>query len=91
MNEKKEGGRSAPLLESRDALLREISRRLELLLKDAGHDSESLAERMGGAVSPQAIRLWRTGKRLPSLEAVPLIARALGVPPGWLAYGQGGS
>ncbi len=43
---------------------------------------------MVGVSQPTASE-WFTGTRLPSLEQVEAIARALGVSPAWIAFGEG--
>lgn len=42
-------------------------------------------------ISQRTISYWMRGRCKPSLESIEKVAAALGVPPGWLAFGEDGS
>lgn len=53
----------------------------------SGLTMRGVAEMAGLAYSTIASIAY--GKALPQIHTVEIVARVLGVPPGWLAYGQG--
>jgi DNA-binding XRE family transcriptional regulator len=48
---------------------------------------KQLGEMVG--VSQPTVADWENGVRTPSIEQVELLSEALGVSPGWLAFGEG--
>lgn len=60
--------------------------RLTAAMNARGIAAPRLAEMTG--LSERSIWRWRQGQAAPGIEAAPIIARALGVPAGWLV-GEG--
>jgi transcriptional regulator with XRE-family HTH domain len=54
-------------------------------LRVLGKTQRWLSEQTG--ISERSISYWVQGRSMPSLRSIEVVARALGVPPGGLAYG----
>jgi transcriptional regulator with XRE-family HTH domain len=68
-------------------LHKKLRDRLRKLRKLHGHSYTSLAEAAG--VSRTAVRNIEEARSVPGVDLVESLARALGVSPSWLAYGEG--
>lgn len=66
-----------------------IGERLKNARLHAGLTQEQLGKAVGiKAGERQRVSEWETGARTPNRENVERLAHALGVSPGWLAYGD---
>lgn len=68
-----------------DRLRAGLSRRLCSQMDQRGIGAPQLAQRIGA--SPEAVRTWRRGEHLPSLDWIQATAIVLDCPAGWLAFG----
>ena len=56
-------------------------------LRELGRTQRWLSEQTG--ISERTISYWAQGRSMPSLRSIEIVAVALSVPPGHLAYGEG--
>ena len=64
-----------------------LSRRMRLAREHAGLSQRALA--LKARCTNSTIIEVEAGKRMPQIDTIEVLARALGVSPGWLAYGDG--
>ena len=64
-----------------------LSRRLRLAREHAGMTQRALAAK--SRCTNSTIIEVEAGKRMPQIDTIEVLARALGVTAGWLAYGEG--
>lgn len=65
-----------------------LSQRLRLAREKRGISRRDLASRLGGDKYSTLSKI-EEGETMPGIDTVELLARALGVSAGWLAYGEG--
>ena len=65
-----------------------LSQRLRLAREKRGISRRDLAARLGGDKYSTLSKI-EEGDSMPGIDTVELLARALGVSAGWLAYGEG--
>ena len=65
-----------------------LAQRLFQIRESTGESATSLAVRAG--LSRNMVRAYEDGSAVPALDTLEVVAAALGVPPGWLAYGHEG-
>lgn len=65
-----------------------LSHRLRLAREKRGISRRDLAARLGGDKYSTLSKI-EEGDSMPGIDTVELLARALGVSAGWLAYGEG--
>ena len=81
-------GLDFPCVRSRDGFLAEgVATRLQSARVELGLSMRALARSAG--LTDTAVRSTETGSTIPGLETTERLAVALGVSPGWLAYGLG--
>jgi transcriptional regulator with XRE-family HTH domain len=64
-----------------------LSRRMRLAREHAGLSQRALA--LKARCTNSTIIEVEAGKRMPQIDTIEVLARALGVTAGWLAYGEG--
>ena len=65
-----------------------LSQRLRAAREKRGISRRDLASRLGGDKYSTLSKI-EEGESMPGIDTVELLARALGVSAGWLAYGEG--
>lgn len=65
-----------------------LNQRLRLAREKRGISRRDLASRLGGDKYSTLSKI-EEGDSMPGIDTVELLARALGVSAGWLAYGEG--
>jgi transcriptional regulator with XRE-family HTH domain len=65
---------------------REAPRRIKDQLDARGRTQHWLSHQTG--ISERSISYWMQGRCKPGLESIEIVARALNVSPGWLAFGE---